>query len=997
MILFILFFVCIEYSLSQVELKFSGSNSCGPYKLVSHIISGSEEVWIGQSRRVVMSLQNDYSIDYDAGIIYFNTPLSPSDTVYFLCKRIPFNLAPEYYHRELIDTILSLKITDYRLQITDCPTSVDTAQNVCPPSNVSNFHLHGTKTFGISVSSNRNFSFNHSMQINMDGELSDGIKVDGVLRDDSVPIQSAGTTQELKEMDELYVNVRRESSEIRFGDFDLNLSQSKFGKVNRKLEGVTCNINDCLSLSGALSKGRWMRKKFEGVLGKQGPYELSSSGIAVLGSEKICLNGIIMQRGEDYTIDYSTSILTFTTKRLIKNGDCITAEFQQNDDSYRRDLFVGEYKLSDFRILLFKEEDIKTSPHSFSLTPDKIKTLMEVESDSSNSWLSGATYVGKGNGSYIKFAESCGEDSIYKYVGYPNGDYNVSFTNVGLNNGDYKFDPLIGGYSYVGDSNGSYVPKLRVPLPYRNILFNLDYNKELNKLKIGLECAFTKFTPNTFTSTGRSGKAFIGGFETNMEKWGLGGSFRNIDASFCFPGTVDTLSSNIGELFSFISPFPFLTTSVRLIGTRVDLLKNLEFCLTPLKLPHFSYKYLIGKTDRTSEFFLSYRISLFEPFVRYKVINELSNSGDLKEIGVSSGWLKLVLEEDELSNSRTSSVCIFKSPLNLSYTKRQAFGSTHKSAIDLGTLNFSFSGLTIAYNLTSLERNLLKEEYYEVDTGKGSFSEDSLTQRYYPDPHGNYEKRLVPSGTSSICKNFSFSNTLILHPFSTVSFKLGSLKSGEGDKILFWGRSASVFDDRNRINWGLEASNFNISYTKDDFRENKIYGSPRSGGQDILCIDFYYSDIDFKYSTGHTKRWIHDNLDLDEKSVIKSIGLSHKIKSCVSLYSQFQFEQRLFKNPTHFSAEPDLHLSGYSYEPLLTYEFDNKELTGRVKLTLWCGPSDAPPDIMVIYPPGLSMECSLDLTLLSIKNTDYILSYQCNKRPVYPLEHMLNAEARINF
>ena len=398
--------------------------------------------------------------------------------------------------------------------------------------------LRGTKTFGISVGSKHSPAFDQSMQIKLDGNLSPGIYAEGTLRDDGVPIDPEGTTQELKEMDEIYLHLRTPKNELRLGDFDLSLSHSKFGELRRKQEGILIRRTPSPEprtptpqtlLSAALSKGKWTHREFEGTAGKQGPYELSSQ-VIVSGSERVWVNGKLKTRGEDYTISYSQATLTFTPKLPIEDRDRIHIEFQQKDESYRRTSLLmthesrtttHDYEASLFRVLLFKEDDINNSPLSFTLTPERMESFSSASArDSSFIWISGATPSDKG--SYIKLANT----EIYEYVGYPNGDYDVSFSQV--LEGDYDFDALIGGYYYVGEGsgsprNGSYIPQIRVPLPQSNSLLSIGYGKNISlrgeplnsQLKFDIEGGVTKFNPNTFNPEAslteeQLGKALIG-------------------------------------------------------------------------------------------------------------------------------------------------------------------------------------------------------------------------------------------------------------------------------------------------------------------------------------------------------------------------------------------------------------------------------------------------------------------------------------------------------
>ncbi len=1032
--------------------------------------------------------------------------VSGGDTVYCIdWLNITRQLTDEYYHRKLPtpDKIVGTNLICARFE-KEVGVPINRSENTKnrnPEVAPTGLRLKGIKTFGISIGSKHDFSFDQSTKISINGNLSEGIKVEGVIRDDGLPINPSsngeGATQELKDIDELYVNIKHGNNEIRFGDFNLNLSKSKFGTVDRKLEGIIAELNPPqadMFLGGAILKGRWVRKRFEGTAGKQGPYELSSQGVVVIGSEKIWLNGIKLQKGKNYVIDYSRATLTFAPQTPIEDEDPIVVEFQEKDESYKRTLIVGETEFNNtylpigkIRMSFLKEEDMKDSPLSFALTPDRLQILKEIKNEET-AWISGAVQVGEGEGSYIKTDSiSCLAADRYEWVGYHNGNYEVSFTKV--DEGDYEFNPLSGGYSHVGKGKGDYIPKIKVSLPEKNILFNLGYEKEFNGAKFNFEGAITRFSPNIYLSNPSInewfGKAFLARFEKKSKRWKLGGDFRNSDANFHFPGTLDTLqvetlaseNSSLNreryEIFGTLLPTSFLETGGKIIKTQNDFQRNIELKLTPtiprirqltdyVRSPNLYLKYSKSKKETATELFSSCKVMMLEPFVRYKITKVRQDfppdksgfrvgTGNFtnKEAGLKGNCFGLGIEEKipissgqtrKTPRTRISSIYFSKSPVNLSYSHQQLFYENHTSATGLGNLSVSCPNFNLAYNLTSLEHKLFKEEYYKVTPGNGSFSKDSVTQQYYPDSHGDYEKKLIPYGEPSICKSFSFFHSFILHPTPDFSIRFNSLKQGEGERILFWKRTDKAFSDKNRLSLGIQTSLPSLggqvyaSYTKEDNRENKTYTpngfsdnpSSASGGDgfsqcaqaeeyEILEINSHHNfsarpaptseagrrrtgGLDFYYSMSRIKRWTQNKLTQKEQSAIASIKALYKTKTYNSLSLQIQGEQRLIETShISYTQEQPFKLYRLSCAPVLSHKFNNKRVEGRVNLTRWWSRSQLSPDIKTIYPPGISMEWGINLTVPSIKRTECSLSYQGNKTPNYPIEHTLNTELRVLF
>lgn len=470
----------------------------------------------------------DFSYHLGSGTMKIHFPDGDRPDSLLICYRtIPFAFHERVAKRTLMADYDSMAY--FKDKRSAASPAFDFREELFPTTNL---NKSGNLTRGISFGNTQNLFVNSSLNLQMNGELSENLNIRASITDQNVPFQPEGNTQQLQDFDNVLVELYNDRFNLAAGDVVLQQRKSEFLRYYKNVQGAQLTTSYAIGdkwkastqAAASVAKGKFASINLEVTEGTLGPYRIPGPQnerfvIIMANSERVFLDGKQLQRGfnYDYVIDYNQGEITFTPNVLITQYTRIRIDYEYAERNFTRSILTANHIQETDKVSLYmnfyREMDNRNRPLFFEFSDADKRLLASVGNDLESAAVPRVDSVAfdPNRVLYRRVVDVDDQGNpivFYEYSTDPEqAHFAIGFSEVGQGKGDYVRDrQLANGPVFVfrprinGVPQGNYSILSPLPAPNKKQMFTTGARVRLSSFEqVYTEMAFSNVDQNLFS------------------------------------------------------------------------------------------------------------------------------------------------------------------------------------------------------------------------------------------------------------------------------------------------------------------------------------------------------------------------------------------------------------------------------------------------------------------------------------------------------------------
>jgi hypothetical protein len=181
----------------------------------------------------------DYELDFiNALLIWKKRPAMDSVSISYRVFNYRLNPVTQRMPFDSVRNNLSLQPFEFNNELNDMQKGI---------FNFGTLKAEGSFGRQISFGNSQDAVLNSTLNLQLSGMLGDSIGIQAAITDNNIPIQPDGTTQQLNEFDQVYLQFKKKNWQLELGDIDIRQNQSYFLNFYKRLQGISFQTTNRIS------------------------------------------------------------------------------------------------------------------------------------------------------------------------------------------------------------------------------------------------------------------------------------------------------------------------------------------------------------------------------------------------------------------------------------------------------------------------------------------------------------------------------------------------------------------------------------------------------------------------------------------------------------------------------------------------------------------------------------------------------------------------------